>query len=141
MYSNSRGRPSCVVSLNGKVLTDLASCEDTNVVLEYNELELDDINFLHITHYDKKSNYTEVIDEKVVSDVAIEIGKIEIDGIQVPEKYLWSQWFFPNWSFPPNPKMPMIQNRYLGFNGTWQFVFIKNYKDFIVSHYILDKFL
>lgn len=140
-YSNTRGSPSFVIALNGHVLSDIVACKDTEIVLEYHDLELEDMNFLHVTHYDKKPNYTEVVDGKVISDVAIEIGKIKLDGIQISEKYLWTQWFFPNWSLPPNPKTPMIHNRYLGFNGTWQCVFVKNYKDFMVSQYISDKFL
>lgn len=140
-YSNFRGFPSFAIILNGNILTNTASCKNDNIILEYNNLQLDDTNFLHIVHYDKKSNYTEVVDGKVISDVAVEINKIEIDGIQISEKYLWTQYFFPNWSYPPNPITPMMNNRYLGFNGTWQFIFPRDYKGFIVSHYVDEKFL
>lgn len=139
-HFNARFKPNCYIRFNNLPLEDLVGIQKNDLLLEYNNLLVQDINTLHITHYGKNPKATEVVDNKVVSDVAIEVDTIKIDGITISKNYLWTQCFFPNWSYPPHPKDPIVNNRYLGFNGTWQLVFPKDYKNFIASHYIENKF-
>lgn len=138
-YSNIRGRPYCVIKFNNDEVKRYESISESDLTVDF-DVNLRNINLLHIVHYGKLRNATETLDGKVISDVAIEVKDIWFDGIKVNDNQLWEQSFFPNWSYDPNPIEPMIYNRYLGFNGTWQLAFPEDYKNWMIAKYQFDRF-
>lgn len=139
-YSNENYKPNVCIIFNNKKLDDIKNISSENLILEYSNLLLTEINILHVVHYGKSNKATQTISGKITKDVALEIGNILMDNIQIHDNYLWSQYFFPNWSYDPYPQLPINQNRYLGFNGTWQLIFPYDYKNFITSQYVYEKF-
>ena len=135
-YSNSRGKPNCRIAFNNTELVNAQAIVDPELVYDFN-LTLTPINLLHITHYGKSTNATEVVDGKIISDVAVEVKDIWINGIAINDNFLYTQPFFSNWS---GVSFPLTHNRYLGFNGTWQMAFPEDYKNFFVDHYFSEYF-
>lgn len=138
-YSNSRGSPNCLIKLNNKELGRYEQITSAELNVDF-DVDLLNINLLHIIHYGKARNSTEIVNGTVASDVAIEIMDIKFDGIKINDNQLWEQSFFPNWSYDPAPTEPMVFNRFLGFNGTWQLVFPQDYKNWMMSKYQFDRF-
>lgn len=138
-YSNNRGSPNCLIKFNNAEIKRYENITETELVVDF-DADLRNINLLHVIHYGKSRNSTEISNGKVISDIAIEIMSVWFDGIKVNDNLLWEQYFFPNWSYEPNPIEPMVYNRFLGYNGTWQLAFPEDYKNWIISKYQYDRF-
>ena len=91
-----------------------------------NPLEL---NTISITHYDKDGKETIVdANRDIVSDRALILKTIKIDGEQVPEVVLYDKEFTVDWTtkqMNENPNRPAAikNNLYFGYNGTYKYCF------------------
>lgn len=98
--------------------------------------EVNDINLLEITHYDKKGKETILDDDgNTVSDRAIMLHSIEFNELKVPEIILYKNRFYPNW---PGQPAYTTNNLYFGFNGTYEFTFGPD-SEKMYFEYLLEK--
>ena len=86
-------------------------------------------NTLSIEHYDKKGKET-VVNQNgdVLSDRAIILKSIKIDGNEIPEVILYDHDFIVNWSkqqLKDNIESPntIKNNLYFGYNGVYNYYF------------------
>lgn len=124
--------PNLRFSINGTcVATHENITGDLTIDLPLNDLQ--ETNYLFVEHYGKDpSRLSNQPTDQPLSDIAAEILEIRFDNILLDREHMYSQFFFPNWQYGPAPAF-LQMNCYLGYNGTWQLIFPKNYRDWILD--------
>jgi len=124
--------PKMRLCINNHVLHDdfcHPNTENNLFVLSHNLTDPLEQNTISITHYDKDGKET-IVDENgdTVSDRALILKTIKIDGEQVPEVVLFDKTFSIAWTskqLNENPHRPdtIKNNLYFGYNGTYKYCF------------------
>ena len=122
--------PCCRIELNGIQLADRPIKSDQTLSFV---IEPKDKNRLQIIHYGKGNRDTKTdASGNIVEDRSLEILGIKIGGVDIKSTVLNMQKFYVVW--PDNlvsdyrkrnqdPPQYLINNLYLGFNGTYEFEF------------------
>lgn len=124
--------PKMKLCINDQVLHDDFCHPNTKnnlFVLSHNLTDPLEQNTISITHYDKDGKET-IVDENgdTVSDRALILKTIKIDGEQVPEVVLFDKQFSIDWTskqINENRDRPdaIKNNLYFGYNGTYKYCF------------------
>lgn len=122
--------PMLRVKINGMVVHD-GICEpnESKFFIMEKEITPVDRNILEIQHYDKKGRET-VTDEhgEVVSDRALILRSVSLDGFEVPELILHDKEFEVHWTKEQikedsNRPNSIRNNLYFGYNGIYRLEF------------------
>jgi len=124
--------PKMKLCVNDQVLHDdfcRPNTKNNLFVLSHNLTDPFEQNTISITHYDKDGKET-VVDSNgdTLSDRALILKTIKIDGEQVPEVVLYDKEFIIDWTIKqmnenPNRPATIKNNLYFGYNGTYKYCF------------------
>ena len=122
--------PMLRVKINGMIMHDgLCEPNDRKFFTMEKEIAPATRNILEVQHYDKKGKET-VIDEhgEVVSDRALILRSVSLDGFEVPELILHDKEFEVHWTKEQikedhNRPITIKNNLYFGHNGIYTLEF------------------